>query len=108
MESFILLTKKKDGRIKAQTCANRSTQHEYTDRDKAASPTAMTESHLITAVIDAKQGCDVMTTNIPNAFVQMDIKDQEVGGRTIMKIRDQLVDMLVNLAPQEYQDFCPV
>jgi hypothetical protein len=34
----------------------------------------MTESHLITAVINAKQGCDIMTANIPNAFVQMDIK----------------------------------
>jgi hypothetical protein len=69
MESLIFLIEKKDGRIKARTCANGSTQREYTDQDKAASPTAMAESHLITAVIEAKQGCDVMTSNIPNAFV---------------------------------------
>ena len=40
---------------------------------QAASPTALTESHLITAVIDAKQGRDVMTADIPNAFVHTDM-----------------------------------
>ena len=75
MESLIFLTEKKDGRIKAQTCANGSTQREYTDQDEAASPTAMTESHLITAVLDAKQGRDIMTADILNAFVQTDIED---------------------------------
>jgi hypothetical protein len=55
MESLILLTEKKDGKIKARTCANRSTQREYIDRNEAASPTAMAESHIIMAVIEAKQ-----------------------------------------------------
>jgi hypothetical protein len=86
MESLIFLTEKKDGRIKARTCTNGSTQREYTDRDKAASPTAMAELHIITAVIEAKQGCDVMTANIPNAFVQTVIEEQEIGAQTIMKI----------------------
>jgi hypothetical protein len=86
MESLIFLTEKKDGRIKARTCANGSTQQEYTDREEATSPTAMTESHLITAVIDAKQGRDVMTADIPNAFVQMDIEDKPNGEKIIMKI----------------------
>jgi hypothetical protein len=56
MERLIFITKKKDRKIKARTCTNRSTQHEYTKCNEAASPTALTESHLITAVIDAKQG----------------------------------------------------
>jgi hypothetical protein len=56
MESLIFLTEKKDGRIKAKTCANGSTQQKYTDRDEAASPTAMAKLHIITAVIEAKQG----------------------------------------------------
>jgi hypothetical protein len=55
MESLIFLVKKQDGRIKALTCANGSTQHAYPDRDEAASPTAMTESILITGVINAKE-----------------------------------------------------
>jgi hypothetical protein len=79
MESLIFLTEKKDWRIKARTCTNGSTQNEYTDYDEAASPTAMAESHIITAVIEAKQSCNVMTANIPNAFVQTDIDEEEIG-----------------------------
>ena len=86
MESLIFLTEKKDGRIKARTCANGSTQRDYIDRDEAASPTALTESHLITAVIDAKQRRDIMTADIPNAFVQTDIEKKDNGEKTIMKI----------------------
>jgi hypothetical protein len=105
MESLIVLNKKKDGRIKARTCANRNTQHEYTKRNKAASFTAITESHFITAVINAKQGWDIMTTNIPIAFVQTDIEKKSNGEKIIMKIRGQLVDMLVDISPWDYQDF---
>jgi hypothetical protein len=65
----------------------------------------MTESHLITTVIEAKQGRDVMTANIPNAFVQSDVKEQKIGAQTMMKIQEQLVDMLVDIASKEYQDF---
>jgi hypothetical protein len=55
MECLIFLVKKQDGRIKACTCANGSTQHAYTEHNEAASPTAMMESILITATIDVKQ-----------------------------------------------------
>jgi hypothetical protein len=82
IESLIFLTKKKNGRNKVRTCANGSTQCEYTKCNEAASPMEMTESHLITAVIDAKQGCNLMTANIPNAFVQMDIEKKPSGKKS--------------------------
>ena len=66
MKSLIFLTENKNGRIKARTCANGSTQREYIDRKEAASLAALTESHLITAVIDAKQGRDIMIADILN------------------------------------------
>jgi hypothetical protein len=103
MESLIFLTEKRDGTIKARTCANASTQREYTEKDKAASPTALTESHLITAV--AKQGRDVMTANIPNAVVQTDMTNKNNNEKTIIKIRGTLVNMLVDIDPTLYQDF---
>jgi hypothetical protein len=56
MESLIFLTEKRDGTIKAQTCANRSTQREYIPREEATSPTAATEAIFIIGVLDAKQG----------------------------------------------------
>ena len=107
MESLIFLTEKHDGTVKARTCANGSTQREYMERDDAASPTAMTESILITATIEAKQNRDVMTADIPNAFVQtaVDEKNQVKGEHIIMKIRGPLVDMLLEIAPEVYSDY---
>ena len=105
MESLIFLIEKRDGTVKGRTCANGSTQREYTDRDEAASPTAMTESIIITGVIDAKQHRDVMTADIPNAFVQTEVEKKEVGQRIVMKIRGPLVDMLVELSPETYADY---
>jgi hypothetical protein len=67
----------------------------------------MTESILITAKINAKQKRDVMTANIPNAFVQTDIEDKNhiKGQQIIMKIRGPLVNMLVDVEPKVYEDF---
>jgi hypothetical protein len=105
MESIIFLVENRDGTIKGRTCANGSTQREYMDRDEAASPTAMTESIVITGVIDAKQRRDIMTADIPNAFVQTDIDKKEIGERIIMKIRGPLVDMLLELSYETYAPY---
>jgi hypothetical protein len=88
MESLIFLVEKRDGRVKARTCANGNTQRAYMERNDAASPTAITESILIIATIDAKQKRDVMTADIPNAFVQMDVDEinQVKGEGIIVKI----------------------
>jgi hypothetical protein len=65
----------------------------------------MTESILITGVINAKERCNVMTADIPNAFVQSNIddKNQLKGNRIIMKIPGPLVDMLCEIAPEIYE-----
>ena len=65
----------------------------------------MTESHLITAVINTKQGRDIITTDIPNTFVQRDIQDKPNGEKIIMKIQETLVNMLVDISPNNYQAF---
>ena len=75
------------------------------ERDEAASPTTMTESVMITATIDAKQNRDVMTADIPNAFVQVDIDEKEKRERIITKIRGLLVNMLTELSPETYEKY---
>ena len=90
MENLIFLTEKRDGKIKVNPYKNGSTQQNYTNCNKAASPTsptAMSELHLIPVVIDAKQGRDIMTANIPNACIQTLHKKQNNNKQTIMKIR---------------------
>ena len=105
MESLIFLVEKRDGRIKARTCANGSTQREYISKEEAASPTAATESIMITGVIDAKQNRNVMTLDIPNAFVQTSIPQGEEDEKIIMKIRGILVDILVEMSPETYKEY---
>jgi hypothetical protein len=63
----------------------------HTSKEDAASPTMLNESLLITAIIEAKEGRDVMILAIPTAFVQTDI-DHEGKERIIIKIRGALVD----------------
>ena len=105
MESLLFLTEKRDGRIKGRTCANGSVQREYIEREDAASPTAMTESILLTGTIDAKQGRDVKTADIPNAFVQTKIDEKELGYRVIMEICGALADILLEIDHGVYSPY---
>ena len=103
MESPIFLTQKRNGLIKAHTCANGSTQKKYIAHEEATSPTAATKEILTTGVIDAKQGRDIMTLDIPNAFVQTAVpQDQE---KVIIKIRGNLVDILLEICPGVYDNY---
>ena len=47
------------------------------NKEDAASPTVSTDAILLTAVIDAKEGRDVMMANIPNAFVQTENRSNQ-------------------------------
>jgi len=67
------------------------------------SPMAATEAILITGVIKAKQIRDIMTLDIPIAFVQKPIpKDCD---KVMMKLRGPLVDILCEIYPGVYDNF---
>ena len=57
---------------------------------------------MLTSTIDAKEGRDIMTINIPNAFIQTSIDRKEDEDRVIMKITGVLVEMLVKMNPDTY------
>ena len=62
-------------------------------QEDKSSATAATKSLFITAAIKAKEGRDVMTLDIPNAYIQTkmpNVKDDEA--RVIMKVQSVLVD----------------
>ena len=103
MSSLIFLTEKRDGTIKARACSNGSTQRSYINKQEAASPTVSTEALLTTAVIDAKQNRDVITLDIPNAFVQTPMPKSEQ--RVIMRINGLLVEYLDELFPETYSEY---
>jgi len=56
-------------------------------------------------LLEAKQNRDVMTADIPNAFVQTEVDNKKFGERIIVKIRGPLVDMLVEIAPEVYANY---
>ena len=72
-------------------------------KEDASSPTVTTESVLLTCIIDAEEERDIAIVDIPNAFIQTCIKDEK--DVVIIKLRGILVDILVDIAPDEYKSF---
>jgi len=107
MESLMFLVEKRSGKIKGRACANGSIQKANAAPGESASPTCMTESVMITATIDAHEKRDVMTSDVPNAFVQTSVPQErkEPGKRIIMKIRGQMVDLLLEIDKKKYAPF---
>ena len=67
------------------------------EHDKVTSLTVSMEGTLLTTVIEAQEGHDVETCNIPNAFVQTHVEEKDNdGNQTIMKIREVCVDIQNN------------
>ena len=59
----------RDDTIKTCTYANGSIERSYKPKYNATSPTAATEAIVITEIIKAKLGCNILTLDVPNAFI---------------------------------------
>jgi hypothetical protein len=101
--ALMFLTEKRDKSVKGRMVYNRKPTSKWLSGEEAASPTAALESILTTGVIKAKEERDVMTCDIPNAFIQAYLPKKEPGeDRVMMKITGVLVDMLVDINPELY------
>jgi hypothetical protein len=97
---LMFLTKKRSGRIKARGCADGRKQRETTKKEDASAPTVAIEAVMLSAVIDATEGRDVATVDIPGAFMQADI-DEVVH----VKFEGEIAEMLVKLDPKLYRKY---
>jgi hypothetical protein len=95
---LMFLTEKRDGTKKARGCADGSKQE--MDKEKTSSPVISTDALFITLVIDAMEGRDVATVDIPGAFLQTDAKPG-----TYMKITGPMVDILCQINPKLYEKY---
>jgi hypothetical protein len=68
--ALMFLTEKRDKSVKGRMAYNGKPTREWLSQEDTASPTTALESILITGVIKAKEERDVMTCDIPNAFIQ--------------------------------------
>ena len=106
VEGIMFVTKKRDDTIKARYVMNGKPTRAW-DTEDSASPTAMLESIMLTAIVDAHEQRDVMTADVPNAFIQADMPTPKDGeDRTIIKIAGVLAELLETQAPEVYSVYC--
>ncbi len=61
---------------------------------------------MLTAIVDAKEKRDVMTADVPNAFIQAQMPNlDDANERVYMKITGVLVDLIIEMAPEVYKPF---
>ena len=98
LSTVVFMKEKRDGRIKTRSCVNGAPQREYIKKEDAASPTVHTDSVFITGVINAHENRDIMTFDIPGAFVTT--KTDEY---VIMCLRGHLCEVMTRIDPKLYR-----
>ena len=105
LESHLFLKEKRDLTIKGCLVAGGDKQRSFTPQTEATSPTPHTESIFITSAIDALEQRDVATIDIPNAFVQTELKRNGKEITIIMVLRGKLAELMIKTAPEVYKKF---
>jgi hypothetical protein len=72
---LMFLKQKRCGHIKGRGCADGRKQQIYKLKQEISSPTVSIKSVFLTCTIDAKEGRDVATCDVPGAFMQTDIDE---------------------------------
>ena len=102
----MFLSEKRNGTVKGRMVYDGSKTRGWHDREDTASPTASYESIILTAMIDSFEDRDVMIADVPNAFIQALLPDNDKAGeRVVLQITGVLVDLLVKIAPEVYGPF---
>ena len=93
----MLLKKNMGGKIKGRGCADGQKQCNTTSKDEASAPTVAIDSVLLLCTIDAKEGLDVATVNIPGDFMHADM-DETVH----VILEGTIAELLVIMYPKLY------
>jgi len=91
---------KKDRMIKARGCADGRSQHEYTTKAETSSPTVLIEAMMMSCAIDEREGRHVTVTDIPGAFLQVDMEDD-----VHMLLDRTIAELIMKLDPSQYRKY---
>ena len=80
--------------MKAWGCADGHKQQLYKTKDETSSPTMNVEALFLTCLIDAMEGREVMTCDIPGAFMQSNMDEL-----LHMKLEGEIALLLIRLNP---------
>ena len=78
--------------MKGRTVHNGKPTREWPSREESASPAASIEGTFSTALMDAWERQDVMSSDTPNAFMQAKLNQKKGQARAMMKITGVLVE----------------
>ena len=96
LDSHMFLKHKRDESSKGRMVAGGNNQRGTIDKEDAASPTASLKSVLLTSTIYAAEERDVAMIDIPNAFIQTRIENDE--DKVVLRLRGKLADILIKTA----------
>ena len=98
---YLMFLKQKCSRqIKGRGCADGQKQCLHTGKEEKTSPTIATEAVMLTSTINAKEGQDMATMDIPGAFMHSD-QDETVH----LCLQGTLTDLLVKCDPKLYRKY---
>jgi Reverse transcriptase (RNA-dependent DNA polymerase) len=97
---LMFLKQKRCGCIKGRGCADGRKQRIYKSKQEISSPTVSIESVFLTCTIDAKEGRDVATCDVPGAFMQTDI-DELIH----VRMDGELAELLAKIDPGLYEQY---
>mmetsp|Transcript_26671 Transcript_26671/g.56142 ORF Transcript_26671/g.56142 Transcript_26671/m.56142 type:complete len:625 (+) Transcript_26671:3224-5098(+) len=100
LESLLFLEEKRSGKVKGRMCANGRKQRDTMSKEDATSPTVITDSVLITAVIEASENRDVAVIDLPGAYLSADM-DEVVH----MALQGELAELMAETAPEIYRKY---
>ena len=75
-------------------------QCSYIPKEKDTAPTASLESVMLTSVIDAQEGYDITIANMPNAFIQTHLTQDD--DKVVMWLYGSLATLLADLTLDVY------
>ena len=102
LNSLMFLMEKRDKSVKARSCADGSKMRlrpHYRKEDNS-SPTCANESTMLITSINAHEGRDTMSIDLPGAFLHA-FSDEEI----LMMLKGPLCELMVQIAPKVYQPY---
>jgi hypothetical protein len=103
LKYLMYLKEKRDGNVKGRGCADGRPQRVYTPKSETSSPTASLAGMIMTCVIDAYEGRDVATLDIPGAFLQTRMPPTEDKVHVVLDGR--MAELLAKISPETYQEY---
>ena len=102
LESVTMVTKKRCGKVKGRTCADRRKQRDYVSKAESLSPTISLEGLLTLILTASHEERQVLVADIAGAYLNAEMEDF-----VVMKFRDEMVDYMdmVEANPEQYAPY---